>query len=96
MVTLAGTIRRWPQRGIPSWWIALLVFAALCGEALAQGVNDRYYRFEEGAVGSVASGTGSIVDSIWNAPDGTPSGGPIYSGDVPLPVKNRSPTRADR
>ncbi len=40
--------------------------------ASAQGVNDRYYRFEEGVAGNCASGAGSIVDSLlwftgWNA-----------------------------
>ena len=31
--------------------------------AIAQGVNDRSYRFEEGVAGNCASGAGSIVDS---------------------------------
>jgi hypothetical protein len=48
--------------------------------------NDRYYRFEEGVAGQPATGAGSIVDSIEGSPDGTPSGGPIYSSDVPMAV----------
>src|SRR6059058_5538048 len=54
--------------------------------ATAQGVNDRYYRFEEGVAGNCASGAGSIVDSYFGSPDGTPDGCPVYSTDVPLAV----------
>jgi hypothetical protein len=54
--------------------------------ATAQGVNDRYYRFAEGVAGNAATGVGSIVDSIWGSADGTPSGGPVYSSDVPMAV----------
>ena len=54
--------------------------------ATAQGVNDRYYRFEEGIAGNCASGAGSIVDSYFGSPDGTPDGCPIYSTDVPFAV----------
>ncbi len=54
--------------------------------ATAQGVNDRYYRFEEGVAGNCASGAGSIVDSYFGSPDGTPDGCPIYSTDVPFAV----------
>ncbi|HEY4273470.1 MAG TPA: LamG-like jellyroll fold domain-containing protein [Candidatus Udaeobacter sp.] len=54
--------------------------------ATAQGVNDRYYRFEEGVAGDCASGAGSIVDSYFGSPDGTPDGCPVYSTDVPLTV----------
>ena len=54
--------------------------------ATAQGVNDRYYRFEEGVAGDCASGAGSIVDSYFGSPDGTPDGCPVYSTDVPLAV----------
>ena len=50
------------------------------------GVNDRYYRLEEGVAGDCATGDGSIVDSIWGSADGTPSGCPVYSSDVPVPV----------
>ena len=54
--------------------------------ATAQGVNDRYYRFEEGVAGNCASGAGSIVDSYFGSPDGTPDGCPVYSTDVPFAV----------
>ena len=54
--------------------------------ATAQGVNDRYYRFEEGVAGDCASGAGSIVDSYFGSPDGTPDGCPLYSTDVPFAV----------
>ena len=54
--------------------------------ATAQGVNDRYYRFEEGVAGNCASGAGSIVDSYFGSPDGTPDGCPVYSTDVPVAV----------
>jgi hypothetical protein len=54
--------------------------------ANAQGVNDRYYRFEEGVAGNCASGAGSIVDSYFGSPDGTPDGCPVYSTDVPFAV----------
>jgi len=54
--------------------------------AIAQGPNDRYYRFEEGVAGDCASGAGSIVDSYFGSPDGTPDGCPIYSIDVPAAV----------
>ena len=54
--------------------------------AIGQGVNDRYYRLEEGVAGDCAEGEGSIVDSIFGSPDGTPDGCPVYSSDVPLPV----------
>lgn len=54
--------------------------------ATAQGVNDRYYRLEEGVAGNCASGAGSIVDSYFGSPDGTPDGCPVYSTDVPVAV----------
>src|SRR5262245_41931071 len=54
--------------------------------ATGQGVNDRYYRLEEGVAGNCASGAGSIVDSNFGSPDGTPDGCPIYSTDVPVAV----------
>ena len=54
--------------------------------ATGQGVNDRYYRFEEGVAGNCASGAGSIVDSYFGSPDGTPDGCPVYSTDVPVAV----------
>jgi hypothetical protein len=54
--------------------------------AIAQGVNDRYYRLEEGIAGNCASGAGSIVDSYFDSHDGTPDGCPIYSTDVPVAV----------
>jgi Concanavalin A-like lectin/glucanases superfamily len=54
--------------------------------ATGQGVNDRYYRFEEGVAGNCASGAGSIVDSYFGSPDGTPDGCPVYSADVPFAV----------
>lgn len=59
---------------------------AISDSVAAQGANDRYYRFEEGVAGNAATGIGSIVDSIWGSADGTPSGGPIYSSDVAMPV----------
>jgi len=71
-----------------AWTLALAAIAAvlIAPMASAQDLNDRYYRFEEGVAGQGANGTGSIVDSIWNSPDGTPNGEPLYSADVPLPV----------
>lgn len=42
-----------------------------------------YWRFEEGTAGTPASGTGIILDSSGNGHDGTPNGGPAYSGSVP-------------
>ncbi|MBI3449723.1 MAG: thrombospondin type 3 repeat-containing protein, partial [Acidobacteria bacterium] len=59
---------------------------ASAGSPPGPGVNDRYYRFEEGIAGQAATGAGSIVDSIWNSHDGTPGGGPVYSSDVPMAV----------
>ena len=43
-------------------------------------------RFEEGVAGDCASGAGSIVDSYFGSPDGTPDGCPVYSTDVPFAV----------
>ena len=69
---------------------ALIVLVAganlITTNATAQGVNDRYYRFEEGIAGGCASGAGSIVDSYFGSPDGTPDGCPTYSTDVPFAV----------
>jgi hypothetical protein len=59
---------------------------AITTSASGQGVNDRYYRFEEGVAGNCASGAGSIVDSYFGSPDGTPDGCPVYSTDVPFAV----------
>jgi hypothetical protein len=41
------------------------------------------WRFEEGVANTVATGTGSILDSSGSGDNGTPSGGPIYRADVP-------------
>ena len=67
--------------------VAVVILAiVITTSASGQGVNDRYYRFEEGVAGNCASGAGSIVDSYFGAPDGTPDGCPVYSTDVPLAV----------
>jgi len=69
----------------PSAAVAAIVLVC-AGGIRAETANDRYYRFEEGVAGQPASGAGSIVDSVHNSPDGTPSGDPIYSADVPMAV----------
>jgi hypothetical protein len=67
--------------------VAVVILAiVIATNASGQGVNDRYYRFEEGVAGDCASGAGSIVDSYFGSPDGTPDGCPIYSTDVPVAV----------
>src|SRR5258705_3902589 len=65
--------------------VAVVILAiVITTSASGQGVNDRYYRLEEGVAGNCASGAGSIVDSYFGSPDGTPDGCPVYSTDVPL------------
>ena len=67
--------------------VAVVILAiVITTSASGQGVNDRYYRLEEGVAGNCASGAGSIVDSYFGSPDGTPDGCPVYSTDVPLAV----------
>jgi hypothetical protein len=67
--------------------VAVVIIAiVITTSASGQGVNDRYYRLEEGVAGDCASGAGSIVDSYFGSPDGTPDGCPVYSTDVPLAV----------
>jgi uncharacterized repeat protein (TIGR01451 family) len=53
------------------------------------GCGGGHYRFEEGAAGSTASGTGSILDSSGAGNHGDPSGGPTYSSEVPTPLVPR-------
>jgi hypothetical protein len=67
--------------------VAVVILAiVITTSASGQGVNDRYYRLEEGVAGNCASGAGSIVDSYFGSPDGTPDGCPVYSTDVPFAV----------
>ena len=44
-----------------------------------------YYRFEEGAQDAAAVGANAILDSVGGV-HGTPTGGPIYRSDVPVPI----------
>jgi len=56
--------------------VAVVILAIVHREPVrvVRAVNDRYYRFEEGrSRGRIgASGAGSIVDSYFGSPDGTP------------------------
>ena len=61
----------WP----PCWGLAI-------GPAAPATAHE--YRFENGIAGTAATAPGSIADSGAPAADGTPQGGPLFDGDVPL------------
>ncbi len=64
----------------------LTVLAMIAGlAASAQAATVNYWRFEEGAPNAVASGMGSVLDSV-GTDHGTPSGIPTYRTDVPFAV----------
>ena len=69
-----------------SWrrWITdvRLAFAALLLPVACSAATIAYYRFEEGSPDAPAVGVGSILDSVDNSADGTPSGDPVYRTDV--------------
>lgn len=70
-------------------------FALTCA-ASADASILAYWRFEEGAENSIASGTGSISDSAGSF-TGTPTGNPTYRSDIgsnPVPTNGFANTRS--
>jgi len=66
-----------------AWLTPLLLIVPATESATAQGTL-AHYCFENGVPGEAAEGTDSILDCGPNGLDGTPTGGPVYSGDVAL------------
>jgi hypothetical protein len=62
----------------------LVTVCWLAYSAVLTGATVGYYRFEEGAAGEVASGTGSVLDSGLGGNHGTPAGTPVYRTNVPV------------
>lgn len=56
---------------------------SIVGPTVVTDAGPGYWRFEEGAAGTFAAETGSILDSSGSARNGTPSGNPLYWWDVP-------------
>ncbi len=63
--------------------LILCLAVVLLFENKASAAFIAYWRFENGAGGSAASGIGSILDSSGNGHNGTPVNGPVYSPSVP-------------
>ena len=80
VLRLTMLARRWLKTLAVVGTVLSLVVAL---SAPAAATTMAYYRFEEGTPDSIASGTGSIIDSS-NGNHGTPYGGPIYQSDVPV------------
>ena len=78
------------QRHVAVAVVALLSFVGLSGgdARLAKGETIAYWRFEEGAANTAASGANTILDSSGHGLNGTPINGPIYRASVwasPIP-----------
>ena len=73
--------RKFPLAGLITVTLSALVLT-LSGTSMASTIG--YWRFEEGAANSVASGSGAILDSSSSADNGTPVGTPTYRADVPV------------
>ena len=75
-----------------------VIFIGALGLALAadsHGATVGHWRFDEGSIGSGASGAGSVIDSSGNGLHGTPSNSPVYSGDVAPEVGTGASLRYD-
>lgn len=60
--------------------LAAAFFLAPIGQAAATTVG--YWNFEEGTAGNPVVGANSVLDQTVNANHGSPTGNPLYSGDV--------------
>lgn len=60
--------------------LAGALFLAPVSQATATTVG--YWNFEEGTPGNPLAGVNSVLDQTANANHGSPSGNPVYSGDV--------------
>jgi hypothetical protein len=68
---------------LPGFVILMALGATAAGQSECA---TNYYRFEEGQPDTVASGAGTLLDSVAGLPGGTAFGGPTYRADVLSPI----------